>query len=1084
MTANPKSLTFRPRIGFTRPQNRLWFSLRSLRGLCVLRVKLRAFSPSLACYLCARESMRRALILTGILVVSSSLILAQALFQKPVKVIGDSDFIGTAANPLAYHTIGPNWVEGRELQKPSGIALDNSVSPPILYIADSGNNRVLGYRYTTQTTPGALADIVIGQIDFYSNVAQNPANGGRQTGLNNPTGLAVDSAGNLYVADTGNNRILRFPQPFSSANANQFPSLVIGQKTYATTTQNLSGLSASSLAINANNAGRTGIAFDSSGNLWVADGGNNRVLRFPASALSAGANFPAADTVIGQPGFTATSTVSPNRGSTAAFSGPNGISLDSAGNLYVTDQLYRVLVFNAPLTTAMAASAILGVDTTSTSATTPTQTEMNAPTGVLGLTSGPVVADTGNNRVLVYAPQSQWTQTTLSPAATTVIGQTSFTVNTANEGNADAGAGTLQTPVDFALNVSELYVVDSGNNRVLVFTYAPTGVSANATRVIGQLDFPYYGPNLVDGKGFSFPGPYPGGAVLDNSVAPARLYVADTVNNRILGFRNFTNLQNGIPADLVIGQPDFNRIVPNYPTGSTTVPTQSGLYLPTGLTIDSAGNLYVSDTGNSRVVRFPAPYASGTTSLESADLVLGQTNFTTNITDATSVTLNSPVGLGLTSGAAKAGGTAPGWLAVADSAQNRVLMFPTPFVSGMNASVVLGQSNFTNSTAGAGLTGLNSPRGLAIDPQDRIIVADTTNTRVQIFDSAPYLANGAQAVNTITSGFTTPVSVSTGPGGDFWVADYGANRSLHFPAVPNLPLTNNAPDASLGGVGPHWVYVDTANNLLLTDSLNRVLYFAPQINLANAATYSTRALAAGTVAALFPTVTTNSIAKGTAPAPANQFPLPTVLGDTSVTVGGTPVPLLYVSPGQDNIILPQALPTSGSVDLQAIQASTGQILGGAEIELAAASPGLFAYSGGAGPLVAVNLQDSTLNSTAHPVVRGQYVILYGTGVGPVANPPADGTAASGQPASDFPQVLIASSGSTTSSTGTTTPLPAFIPATVNYSGLAPGFAGLWQINVQIPLEAQSGSAVVIKLYEKDIPNLDQTSALTTTLAVN
>ncbi len=88
-------------------------------------------------------------------------------------------------------------------------------------------------------------------------------------------------------------------------------------------------------------------------------------------------------------------------------------------------------------------------------------------------------------------------------------------------------------------------------------------------------------------------------------------------------------------------------------------------------------------------------------------------------------------------------------------------------------------------------------------------------------------------------------------------------------------------------------------------------------------------------------------------------------------------------------------------------------------------------------------------------------------------------------ASDLPQVLIASSGTTTtSSTGVVTTLPPFIPAMVTYSGLAPGYAGLWQINVQIPLNAQSGSAVVIRLYEKDIPNLDQSSTLTTTLAVN
>ena len=86
--------------------------------------------------------MRRVLIASGIVVSFGSLLLAQALFQKPVKVLGDPNFIGTASNPLAFDTVGPNWVEGQEFSNPSGIALDTSVSPPILYVADTGNNRV------------------------------------------------------------------------------------------------------------------------------------------------------------------------------------------------------------------------------------------------------------------------------------------------------------------------------------------------------------------------------------------------------------------------------------------------------------------------------------------------------------------------------------------------------------------------------------------------------------------------------------------------------------------------------------------------------------------------------------------------------------------------------------------------------------------------------------------------------------------------------------------------------------------------------------------------------------------------------
>ena len=72
---------------------------------------------------------------------------------------------------MQFTTVGPNVVEGRELNAPQGVALDLSVTPPILYIADTGNNRVLAFKYGTQTTPGApVADLVLGQSIYNSNV--------------------------------------------------------------------------------------------------------------------------------------------------------------------------------------------------------------------------------------------------------------------------------------------------------------------------------------------------------------------------------------------------------------------------------------------------------------------------------------------------------------------------------------------------------------------------------------------------------------------------------------------------------------------------------------------------------------------------------------------------------------------------------------------------------------------------------------------------------------------------------------------------------------------------------------------------
>src|ERR1035438_1001142 len=137
--------------------------------------------------------------------------------------------------------------------------------------------------------------------------------------------------------------------------------------------------------------------------------------------------------------------------------------------------------------------------------------------------------------------------------------------------------------MDIAGSQSEVFVADSGNNRILVFAGGATGPTETAGRVIGQLDFPYGAPNLVEGKEFGFAGStnsVSGSAILDYSSTPPHLYVADTLNNRILGFQNFTALQNHQVADLVIGQPDMFRTLINYPTNNPTMPNRQGVSGP------------------------------------------------------------------------------------------------------------------------------------------------------------------------------------------------------------------------------------------------------------------------------------------------------------------------------------------------------------------------------------------------------------------------------------------------------------------------------------------------------------------------
>jgi uncharacterized protein (TIGR03437 family) len=927
-------------------------------------------------------------------------------------------------------------------------------------------------------TPGSYADVILGQQDRFSNLAGGPGTG-RSTGLNTPSGLAVDSAGNVYVADTGNNRILRFPKPSLLPNAPApLPDLVLGQTSFSGRTANSGGIGAKTLALSVNGAPKNGLAFDSAGNLWVADTGNNRVLSYPAGVLKSGALGPAATIVVGQNDFTSSKAAATVTTKTA-LADPQGISFDPAGRLLVADAANRVVVYPPAVTAnGTVAIRIMGVDTTQP--TTPaTQIQLANPFGVVGTSAGVVVADSLNNRVLLFPSVDQWSpeSSQFSPSATEVVGQNSYTVSMANQGNGDASASSLNIPVDVVASGSELYVCDFQNSRVLVFPLAPTGITGTATRVIGQLDFPYFAPNLIEGKEFYLTSgsaaSATGSAILDQSSTPPHLYVADTLNNRILGFKNFNNVQIGlVKADIVIGQPDFYRSQVNYPTNKATTPSQQSLNGPTALAVDAAGNLYVADSGNSRVLRFPAPFASGMTALEPADLVIGQTGFTTSVTDPTAQTMSAPAGVALSSAAFATGGTG-GWLIVSDAADNRVLMFQQPFSSGMSATKVLGSLNFTNIYPGSsGPPQFHSPRGVAVDSKDRVMVADTLNNRVQIFNPVGSLNNYDTPPISLT-GLSQPLGITTSSAG-FWVANFSGNSFVHYPTVDQLPLKNNASDASLIGYGPLSAYVDPYGNLLGCDSANRLVYFAPSVSVVNAASYSSRAVTPGMFAAVFPAAgTMNMVSSGTAAATA--VPLPTTLSDTQVLVNGTAAPLFYVSPGQINVQLSNSLPSGGTATLQVVRPSTSQVYGSEELPLASADPALFSYNGsGGGQVAAINFVDGTVNTSANPVARGQVIELYGTGVGPVPNPPPDGQ---GSPTAisspNPPQILLGASATM------------FVPAAnVTFSGIA-SLVGVWQINLTIPTDAPTGGSVPIRIFQNSIPSIDpnQTTAAVTTIAI-
>jgi sugar lactone lactonase YvrE len=325
--------------------------------------------------------------------------------------------------------INPNLVEGRELYQPQGVAVDTSVSPPILYIADTGNNRVLAWRSLGGGANGATADLVIGQRDLFSTSALGPGTT-LSTGLSAPTGVAVDRQGNLWVADSGNNRILRYPRPFAQTSDLPFPDVVMGQTTLNGRTANAGNATPVDNGFSFAASGRTfrvSLTFDSAGNLWVTDPNNHRVLRFPPTAQAR--NGGAADLVLGQVDFVSRVTSSfsaASRANKSIMNTPSALTTEGSQRVYVSDGFGRVLVFAPPFTNGVAATRILGLSTTATPAEPINNTTIGITSsgtllsaeGLFFVNNNLGVVDTAAHRILLFPPADTWaaeSTATLSP---------------------------------------------------------------------------------------------------------------------------------------------------------------------------------------------------------------------------------------------------------------------------------------------------------------------------------------------------------------------------------------------------------------------------------------------------------------------------------------------------------------------------------------------------------------------------------------------------------------------------------------------------------------------------------------------
>ena len=304
-----------------------------------------------------------------------------------------------------------------------------------------------------------------------------------------------------------------------------------------------------------------------------------------------------------------------------------------------------------------------------------------------------------------------------------------------------------------------------------------------AVLVIGQLDMSGTGPNLGDQDNPT--GPI-GLANPGSASTGLPLFVADSINDRVLGFNGFPQ-GNGQPADFALGQEDLISHGPG--TTATTMDSPR-------TAVVAAGKLFVADIGNQRILIWNSIPRSNVP----ADVVIGQLDFTTvpptHLAGPTAGSFN-PLHIAVSGGK----------IFAIDFFNNRVLIWNTiPTENGVQADVVVGQTDFTSNGSGLSATALNRPDGIWASAT-KLVISDTDNNRLLIYNTIP-TENGAAAdvvvgapdFDTVgprfagSGTFNAPGGV-TSDGANLFVADVHFHRILIF----DFPTANGATAKSLLG---------------------------------------------------------------------------------------------------------------------------------------------------------------------------------------------------------------------------------------------------------------------------------------------
>jgi trimeric autotransporter adhesin len=684
----------------------------------------------------------------------------------------------SAQTQIITTVVGTGWTfpstslqaTGAPLGKVSGVAIDAKGN---IYVTDLGNFMVM------KISPSGVLTMVAGNgAEGYS------GNGGPATNaaLSSPTDVAVDANGNLFIVDGSRIR---------EVNTSGVITTVAGN--------GVLGYSADGPATSVAIDPYAGIAVDAGGNIYFNDTFNNIVREITGGNLITIAGT-------GKAGFAGDN----GPASKAQLNNPSGLTLDASGNIYISDSLnHRVRMVSGSKGTIATIVGSGSAGSTGDGGAALTAT-LVYPAGLALDAKGDLYIsdDVANDVRMVNSGQ----------IVTTIagIGTQGFSGD-----NGPAAKATLSAPFGLAMDsTGNAYIADSGNYRLRKVANA-AGAGAMITTAAGNATFRFGGDGglAIDAQLYS-----PAGLAFDSNGA---MYIADTDNNRI----------RSVSANGTISTIAGNGLA-GYVDGAAASASFSG---PTGIAVDSGLNLYIADTGNN-VVRKLTP--GGTVSTVAGG---GSNPFNENVR-ATTVALGTPTGVAVdstgnlyiaastsqkvfkvdtdgtihsfagygtagydsTTTAANAALNTPldvaldtaGNVYIADSQNYRVRKVTS---SGIISTIAGNGSSSDVDGAVATSSGLFLPYGVAVDAAGKNLYIDEYGGRIRQVNlstgiiqtvagagSPNVLGDGGTAYN---AGINDPEAIALNPSGGLFIADTGNARvravistaAASQPPPPNQP---------------------------------------------------------------------------------------------------------------------------------------------------------------------------------------------------------------------------------------------------------------------------------------------------------